>query len=585
MTKLRVYGVSNSSYLQAGKTARVGERMRWKRLCAAFVLCAATAIAAPAQTFTTLFSFDCTDGCGPVAGLIQATDGNLYGTTYYGGSGSYGTIFKITPSGTLTTLFSFDDTDGSEPLGLIQATDGNFYGTTRIGTTTGGGTVFKITPDGTLTTLYTFCSVVKNGLCQDGAYPAGGLVQATNGDLYGTTSEGGVNATNQGTVFKITTSGTLTTLHSFCALSGCTDGGDPTAGLIQATNGDLYGTTDYGAYGLGTVFKMTPSGKLTIVHSFDGTDGDTPSGLVQDTNGDFYGTTYYGGASGNCAGFCGTVFKMTPGGTLTTLHSFDGTDGYYPVDFGGLVQATDGNLYGTTLAGGANQDKSQSPTGTVFKITPGGTLTTLYNFCSATDCEDGMSPYAGLVQHTNGKLYGTTYAGIGGNSNGTIYSLSVGLGPFVKTLPTNGIEGATISILGQGFTSSSTVEFGGVQATSVSLNGSADLIVDVPAGALTGEVTVTTSGQTLKSNQTFRVIPQITSFSPDSGPVGQSVTITGTGLTQTTAVTFGGVKASAFTVDSDTQVTATVPTGAKTGKIKITTKGGTATSASSFTVT
>ncbi len=168
---------------------------------------------------------------------------------------------------------------------------------------------------------------------------------------------------------------------------------------------------------------------------------------------------------------------------------------------------------------------------------------------------------------------------------GTVFTVSVGLGPFVKILPTSGIEGAKISILGQGFTGSSIVKFGGVKATSVSLSGSTDLIAEVPAGALTGEATVTTGTTTLKSNQTFRVTPQVESFSPSSGPVGESVTITGTELTQTTEVTFGGVKATTFKVKSASEVTADVPGGAKTGKIEITTKGGTATSATSFTVT
>jgi uncharacterized repeat protein (TIGR03803 family) len=557
----------------------------WQSAFVIFLFCVAAAMVAPAQTFTTLLNFDATNGSGPVAGLIQATDGNLYGTTYYG---DYGTVFKITPSGTLTTLHFFDETDGSEPLGVIQATDGNFYGTTKGGAIA-YGTVFKITPSGTLTTLHAFCSVLENGVCQDGAVPAGGLVQATNGDLYGTTQYGGTNGSNEGTVFKITTSGKLTTLHSFCAQSGCTDGSEPSGGLILASNGNLYGTTlDGGPNGYGMVFKITPSGTLTILNGFDFTDGANPTGgLVQDTNGNFYGTTYYGGASGNCPSNCGTIFKMTLSGTLTTLHSFDYTDGLGPEDYWGLVQATDGNLYGTTLGGGNDEDESYGGPGTIFKVTPSGTLTTLYDFCSVVqngDCEDGIAPYASLVQDTNGIFYGMTYEG-GTSNSGTVFSVSVGLVPFVKTQPANGIEGATINILGQGFTSSSVVKFGGVQATSVSLNRSADLIVEVPAGALTGEVTVTTGATTLSSNQTFRVTPQIRSFSPGSGAAGTGVTITGTELTQTTKVTFGGVKATSFTVISDTEVTATVPIGAKTGKIAITTKGGTATSAASFTVT
>jgi len=395
---------------------------------------------AQAQTFTTLYSFcsqyNCTDGEAPYARLVQGTDGNFYGTTLGGtlgvGANEHGTVFKITPSGTLTTLYSFCSqsgcTDGETPYaGLVQATDGSFYGTTQLGGANGAGTIFKITPSGTLTTLHSFCSQS----CTDGAAPYAGLVQGTDGNFYGTTFGGAGNATN-GTVFKITPSGTLTTLYDFCNQSVCPDGANPYAGLVQATDGNFYGTTFFGgANGVGTVFTITPSGTLTTLHSFCSqsgcTDGANPyAALVQGTDGNFYGTTYYSGANG-----VGTVFKITPSGTLTTLHSFcppsGCTDGALP--YAGLVQATDGNFYGTTLGGGANNQF-----GTVFKITPSGTLTTLYTFCSQSNCTDGAYPYAGLVQATNGDFYGTT--GAGGNSylstcpgcgGGEIFSLSVGL--------------------------------------------------------------------------------------------------------------------------------------------------------------
>jgi uncharacterized repeat protein (TIGR03803 family) len=469
-----------------------------------FLLCVLTALGSPAQTFTTLFNFDATNGSGPVVGLIQATDGNLYGTTYYANDangGDYGTIFKITTSGTLTTLHIFDNTDGSEPDALIEASDGNFYGTTRIGTTKGGGIVFKMTPSGTLTTLYTFCSVVKTNVCQDGNLPDA-LVQATDGNLYGTTANGGVSNQGQGTLFKITTGGTRTTIHTFCSQSGCTDGGTPN-GLIIATNGDLYGTTSVGgAHGFGIVFRITTSGAFIILHSFDGSDGAEPDSLAQGTDGNFYGTTYYGGAHANCASGCGTVFKMTPSGAVTTLHSFDETDGGYPESLPGLVQATDGNFYGTTTIGGAYLSNG----GTLFKITPSGMLTTLHSFCSVIksgDCEDGQQPYAGLVQHTNGKLYGPVYEG--GTSNaGTIFELS-GLGPFLKLTTTSGKVGSTVGILGQGFDSSSIVKFNGVASAKITRTGTTYLVATVPTGATDGFVTVTTGSTTLKSTQKFIV--------------------------------------------------------------------------------
>jgi uncharacterized repeat protein (TIGR03803 family) len=382
-------------------------------------LCAMTAIDLPAQTYTTLHSFDGTDGNQPQAGLVQATNGDLYGTTCgsgcFGASGP-GTIFKITPSGTLTTLYSFcaqsGCTDGANPgAGLVQAANGDFYGTTIGGganndadacfdyLAAGCGTIFKITPNGMLTTLYSFCA--QSG-CTDGANPLAGLVQAANGDFYGTTSSGGANCVPYGcgTVFKITPNGTLTTLYSFCAQSGCTDGANPWAGLVQAANGDLYGTTWAGGtdpfgggYG-GTVFKITPSGTLTTLYNFCSQSGCTDgeyiiSGLVQATNGDFYGTASQGGADGN-----GTVFKITLSGTLTTLYSFCSqsgcTDGALPA--AGLIQATNGDLYGTTEGGGVNYQGPPYGSGTIFKITPSGTLTTLYNFCSQSGCVDGAGP-------------------------------------------------------------------------------------------------------------------------------------------------------------------------------------------------
>ena len=369
-----------------------------------------------------------------LARLIQATDGNFYGTAGFGGAnGGYGTVFQITPSGTLTTLYNFcsqsDCTDGDSPTGgVIQASNGGFYGITNVGGAHGVGTVFKITRGGKFTTLYSFCS--QSG-CVDGSQPFAGLVQAANGDLYGTTSLGGANG-EYGTIFKITPNGNLTTLYSFCSESNCADGYSPQGHLIQAANGDLYGTTFQGGAGTygagGTVFKITPGGKLTTIYNFCSEsgcpDGCYPQdGLVQSTNGDFYGTTLECSANGFSTG---TIFKLTPSGKLTILHSFCSqsgcADGQNPNST--LVRATNGVFYGTASVGGANSQ------GTVFKITPGGKLTTLYSFCPKGCTTGGYYPTAGLVQATNGTFYGTTYEG-GTNSAGTVYSFSVGLGSFV----------------------------------------------------------------------------------------------------------------------------------------------------------
>jgi uncharacterized repeat protein (TIGR03803 family) len=462
------------------------------------------AVGSPAQTFTTLHSFDYTvDGAYPFEVLVQTTNGNLYGTTPVGGANSAGTVFEITPSGRFTTPYSFCSqsgcTDCESPYGVVQATDGNLYGGAIYGGADGYGTIFRISLSGRLTTLHTFDST-------NGAYPGAPLVQATSGNFYGTTANGGANGTDSGTVFKITPGGTLTSLYSFCSQSGCADGTHPAAAMTQATNGDLYGTTcgsgpefACNGSGPGTVFKMTPGGTLTTLYDFCSksgcADGEYPTAaLVQATNGDFYGTTSQGGANDY-----GTVYRITPSGTLTTLHSFSGTDGAYPA--AGLVQATDGNFYGETYGGGPNGY------GTVFKITPGGTLKSLYGFCSQSDCTDGADPtLGGLSQDTNGTFYGTTSYG-GANGYGTVFSLSVGLGPFVETNPTSGEVGTKVTILGNNLTGATSVTFNGTAASFTASKSGTYISTTVPTGATTGDVEVTTaSGTTLTSNVKFRVL-------------------------------------------------------------------------------
>jgi len=501
------------------------------RICTSVVMGAAAMVTLPAQTFTTIFNFGGTNGASPAAALVQGTDGYLYGTTSGGGItglncgqfGGCGTVFKITPNGTLTTLYSFCSfsqcPDGAGPSApLVQTTNGEFYGTTSVGgspsycTSTyfvpGCGTVFKMTPSGLLTTIYSFCSQVA---CADGAQPMAGLVQGMSGVLYGTTSSGGAN--NGGTIFKITPDGTLTTLYSFCSVSGCADGEFPLAGLVQATNGDLYGTASAGGSyascasfnpfgsGCGTVFRLTPSGTLKTLYSFCAqsgcADGAVPgAGLVQATNGDLYGTTPNGGTGTGCGRFgCGTVFEITSGGALTTLYSFRGSaDGGNP--HAGLIQATDGNLYGT--------NNFTFPT--IFKITPAGSLTTLSRIPVPPSFSGGF--YPALVQDTNGGLYGTTPLGtdlrfcFGGC--GTIYSLSVGLGPFVRLQPASGEVGGPVDILGNNLTGATSVSFNGSPATFRVVSHSL-ITTNVPPGATTGSVEVTTPSGTVVSNVSFRV--------------------------------------------------------------------------------
>jgi uncharacterized repeat protein (TIGR03803 family) len=472
-------------------------------IVAAILTMLAAAIAARAQIFFTLYDFDTKDGVEPTAALVQATDGYLYGSTS-GGAGYLGTIFKIAPTGKLTTLYSF--TPDQAPFeAMAQGADGNFYGTTPYGGAYDVGTIFKLTPAGTLTTLYSFCA--QSG-CTDGIYPNGELIQANDGSFYGTTNSYGANGFG-GTIFKVTTSGALTTLYSFCSQPNCTDGNGPTAGLVQATDGNFYGTTSAGGDGAGTVFKITPTGTLTTLHSLGGNDGANPNTrLVQASDGSLYGTTQFGGSINNTCLFgnvgCGTVFRITPSGTMSTLHAFcsqnDCPDGGLPE--GGLVEATDGNFYGTT-----EQGVVKTPYGTVFKITPGGVLTTLHRFAST----DGAYPLGGLVQDTNGTFYGTTSEG--GQSQycisygcGTVFAFKVGLGPFVETQPTFGAAGKVTKILGTNLTGATSVTFNGTPAVfkviSPSLIGAT-----VPTGATTGPVAVVTPSGTLTSNVNFRVEP------------------------------------------------------------------------------
>lgn len=493
----------------------------WKTIGLVILVCLVAAIASPAQTFTTLMSFNYTNGADPLnARLVQGVDGNLYGTTAFGGTCPLyglgcGTVFRITPGGAPTTLHYFAGPEGAFPYsGLMLGTDGNFYGTTEGGgancaTSNGCGTIYKITTSGKLSTLYSFCSLDE---CADGSAPSGGLVQGTDGNLYGTTTYGGASnncSLGCGTIFKLTAGGNLTTLYSFTGPPG---GLYPTSRLMQATDGNFYGTTETGGVnccgaGWGLFFKITPLGTFTPIYSFcslaDCADGDFPdSGVIQARDGNFYGTTREGGngSSTNCPGGCGTVFKITPGGSLTTLHNFSAsTDGFSPST--GLIQAIDGNFYGTTVEGGYNFT-CPGGCGNIFEMTPAGFVTNLYNLNVSVDGSDLISP---LVQFTDGSFYGTTYVG-GPDGAGTVFSLSTGLGSFVKVLPHSGKVGATIKILGTNLEGATHLSFNGTTAPFTVVSPSL-ITTSVPAGATTGKVHLTTSSGTLLSNVPFTVVP------------------------------------------------------------------------------
>jgi len=366
-------------------------------------------------------------GVGSRSGaMVQGTDGNLYGTTPTGGvtsnvAGYFGTIFEMTPQGAFTSLYLFGtefgpnngNDNGHWPQGnLIQGADGNLYGTTQYGGQPNGGTVFRISTNGGLTTVYAFGNNAGydsqlGWTNYDGDAPIAGLLQGSDGNFYGTTTSYG--AYGNGTVFQLTPGGVLTNLHSFTALnSGDSyenpDGANPTGELILGKDGNFYGTTTQGGTNdYGTVFRITAGGQFTTLHSFSSASGSGYGGLVQGNDGNLYGTT----SGGN-----GTIFQMTTNGDFTTLHTFDVTDGSTPE--AALIQGSDGNFYGTTDGGGPN-----GWYGTVFRITANGVLTTLHSFNGA----DGSNSSAALVQASDGSLYGTTSRGAAGA--GTIFRIVV----------------------------------------------------------------------------------------------------------------------------------------------------------------
>jgi uncharacterized repeat protein (TIGR03803 family) len=368
-------------------------------------------VSAPGTRLATLHSFSSTGGGGwPPNGLMSASNGVLYGTTQFGRSNSFsgpGTAFGLTTNGFLTTLVSFAVTNGSLPqAALAQGSDGNLYGTTKYGGTNLVGNVFQLTPDGGLTNLYSF----EGGA--DGIYPVAPLLPATDGSLYGTTPTGGDSGS--GNVFTITPEGAFTNLYSF---TGGLDGDGPTGALVQGADGNFYGLTPHGgASGKGNAFSITPGGMLATLYSFTGgTDGYSPAGaLIRGADGNFYGVTTHSVLSG--IELFGTVFRVTPSGALTTLHGFGDlilNDGLNP--YAGLIQSVDGNLYGTTYT------DHRGGNGTVFRMAPdGSSFATLVYF---DGFDGGAHPATALVEGADGSLFGTTTSG-GSGGRGTVFRLS-----------------------------------------------------------------------------------------------------------------------------------------------------------------
>jgi len=466
------------------------------KYCVLMLLALVTTIGSAAQTFTTLANLDTTTGDFPLGPFTQGLDGNFWALTSRGGFQTFfpcdnygcGMLLKISPGGTLTPVRYFNGQDGwNETGGLVLSPNRDFYGT--------GVGVFAISPNGTLKTVHTFSG-------PDGSNPAPGVTLGADGNIYGVTLAGGANG--QGTFYKMTSAGTLSTLYSFCAQANCTDGEAPNWQLVQAPNGDFYGTmVNGGTHIFGTIFKITLAGKLTTLHNFcaykNCADGEDPfGGLVLATDGNFYGTAN----TGNCPTYCiGLIYRVTSGGTFSILHRFctqtNCPDGANPV--ASLIQANDGNLYGVTESGGANG------VGTIFQITLAGVLTTLHSF----DGTDGSFPAGALFQGTDGIFYGTTSQGGTGvcrgfHGCGTVFSLSMGLPPFISAVPTSGWIGRNVIILGSDLAGASAVTFNGTPATFTVVSAS-EIHAQVPTGATTGTVQVDTPGGTLASNVVFRV--------------------------------------------------------------------------------
>lgn len=485
-----------------------------------------------------------------------------------GGAFGYGTAFKLTPGGTFSKLHDFKAaTDGDGPGGLTLGKDGNLYGTTYQGGAHGVGTLFKLMPAGAFTVLHHFGAVVR-----EGTFPYAPPIEARDGSLYGPTTSGGSNGL--GSVYKLTPNGTFTTLFSFGydTDGNATQGDQPYAPLMQGIDGAFYGTcVSGGIFGSGTVFKLTAAGVAATVYHFDGTRGAHPhSAVMQGADGNLYGTAANGGSAGG-----GVAYKLTLKGIITVLRNFDSSagagqaKGYLP--FAGLVQGSDGNFYGATSRGGVNQR------GVLFQLTPAGSYTVQASF----NTTNGAWPESTPLLHTNGRIYGLTNSG-GGSSAGTLYGLDIGAPAFISAVPNAAKAGSSVGLLGA-VGGTTAVSFNGVNA-NFSGTGSTYRTVVVPTGAATGLINVTTptgASQTLKA---FQQLPTLTGLNPGSGKIGSSVVLTGTGLSQTTKVTFGGGKVASFVVNTNTQITATVPVGATSGKITVTTKGGSASTATAFTV-
>jgi uncharacterized repeat protein (TIGR03803 family) len=452
----------------------------------ALTILAATTVCA--QTYSVLYDFGGTKGDPKQPGaLFEGPDGSLYGTSSTGGAYGQGAYFTLTPSGQYQTLYSFCISSncpaGAFPSPLMLRADGHFIGFTIAGGTLGGGTVFDFDDTGDLTVLYNF---------QRPLLVSQPLIIGPDGQFYGIANLGGLFGC--GEIINYVGGGSGNPIQNLYNFNG--NGPCQPSSLVVGTDGNFYGTTYFsvsrGGFGCGAFFKLTLGGNLTVIHTFQGNEGCTPSSLTLGNDGNFYGTTTFNNG----------VFKITPAGNVTVLQTLNRNEGLFITP--GLTQGSDGNFYGAASSGGtSNNWFCFIGCGTVFQITPAGNVTVIHDF----DFNTGGWPSTPPVQHTNGLFYGDAAGGSGWGSQGVFYSLNDNLAPFVSLTPYAASVGTPIEIFGQGFTASSTVSFNGVPATSVQVSSSTHLTATAPSGITNGLVTVTTSTGTLTSNQPFVVLP------------------------------------------------------------------------------
>jgi uncharacterized repeat protein (TIGR03803 family) len=441
----------------------------------------------------------------------------------------------------------------------------------------------------------------------NGDGPAGSVIQGTDGNFYGTTSVGGVYG--HGNVFRVTPSGTITSIYAFCAQKNCPDGSYPYSSPILGSDGNLYGVVRYGGsdtryeQGWGTIYKMTLSGRITILHTFCQSypclDGATPRGIVQGGDGNFYGTTLVGGASK-----VGVVFVITPGGKYKVLHNFCSQgascpDGGYPVD--PPILGRNGNLYGATTQGG-----TMGGGGVLYELSPTGAYRVIYDFCSSSKCSAFSAAPSTITQDASGNFFGTTFYG-GADSSGTVFELSATnqYNTLHEFLYSEGTVNGGLTLANDGNFYSTTAngdnQFGsiyeitpaGVYTTLYSFVFGDDIsapygpIFQGTNGNLYGTAEYGNYIDAYEFGAVFQIsnnISPLVETAPRAGKIGNSILILGNGLTGSTSVTFNGVSA-AFTVNSDTYITATVPTSATTGTVSVVTPSGTLNSSPQFLVT